>query len=89
MVLARRVAPLEPALALDAHALATRYLDDGENAAHIWADMRAAEDEAHARAIVSKFARVLIIALALETDALERDVRAAHPEFRYIDLEVM
>ena len=61
----------------------------GENAAHVWADMRAAEDEAAARAVAGKFARALIIALALETDALEREVRAAHPEFRYIDLEVM
>ena len=51
--------------------------------------MRAAEDEAAARAVAGKFARALIIALALETDALEREVRAAHPEFRYIDLEVM
>ena len=69
--------------------LFTSYLDAGENAAHVWADMRAAEDEAAARAVAGKFARALIIALALETDALEREVRAAHPEFRYIDLEVM
>ena len=83
------VARLKAEVHFDAHALAARYLDAGENAAHVWADMRAAEDEAAARAVAGKFARALIIALALETDALERDVRAAHPEFRYIDLEVM
>lgn len=49
---------------------------------HGYSDM-AVRQELH------RYSRMLLLTLALEVDRLEQDIRKRHPEFRYIDLEVL
>jgi hypothetical protein len=46
-------------------------------------------EEPALRRELHRYSRMLLLTLALEVDRLEQDIRKRHPEFRYIDLEVL
>jgi hypothetical protein len=50
-------------------------------------------DDAHTtaalRAELHRYSRMLLLTLALEVDRLEQLIRKHHPEYHYIDLEVL
>ena len=54
-----------------------------------WQEEATTEHERALRRELHRYSRMLLLTLALEVDRLEQDIRKRHPEFRYIDLEVL